>query len=290
MSTSSGNEHAKERDSKCKNCKKGFEICQAGIHGRSRGWKLCFVPCGCGKKYYPDKAKSAVPLEPHEYVPGHPGYRPLTPDEDEDTTFDDSEADAGRAGKVISTPRKDRSPPAGSGHTRTDSAESEDPLAWTPRTYEQRTGSVAGLVEDLSNTHIEDPDSSSTSVPRGTEGSNSPRTEDWCDWYWSTEYECHVRCRQNSAVAGGWEYEYHYPEIAKSKESQSRVGDWSDWYWSAEYKCEARHRENTAVTGGWEYEYRSSEGAAASATSSKSSKGQKGQQGPKSGKGKGRAK
>ena len=41
---------------------------------RSRGWKLCFVPCGCGKEYYPDKARSVVPLELHEYAPGHPGH------------------------------------------------------------------------------------------------------------------------------------------------------------------------------------------------------------------------
>lgn len=28
-------------------------------------------------EYYPDKARSARPLEPHEYKPDHPGFRPL---------------------------------------------------------------------------------------------------------------------------------------------------------------------------------------------------------------------
>lgn len=242
------------------------------------------MPCGCGGKYYPDKAKSAVPLEPHEFVSGHPGYRPLSPDEGEDdTAFDDSQTDAGGAEKSISTPQKVTSPPVGSGHTRSDSAESEDPLAWSPQTYEQRTGTVTGLVEDMSNTHIGDPGSSSTSGARGTGGNEALRMGEWCDWYWSNEYGYHVRCRENVNVAGGWEYEYRYPDTAKGNESH-RIDDWSDWYWSAEYKCEVHHRENTVIAGGWEYEYRSSETAAASATSSKSSKG------PKSGNGKGRVK
>jgi len=300
MSTSSGregfctrcghanNEHAHQRDSKCKKCKKGFEICQAGIHIRSHGWKLCFIPCRCGKKYYPDKARAAVSLEPHEYVPGHPGYRPLNPDEDEDTTtIDDSQADAGGAEEPISTPQKGGSGSvAQSGHGRTDSVESEDPLAWSPGTYEQRMGSVAGLVEDLSNTHIEDPGSASTSTVKGSDGDEVSGKEDWCDWYWSAEYGCYARHRKASAATGGWEYEYRSADIAKGEESQSKLGDWSDWYWSAEYKCEARHRENSASGDGWDYEYRPSvETSVTSATSSKSSK-----KDPKSGKGKGKAK
>jgi hypothetical protein len=268
MSTSSGregfctrcghanNEHARQRESKCKKCKKGFEICQAGVHFRSLGWKLCFIPCGCGKKYYPDKAKSAVPLEPHEYVPDHPGYRPLYLDEDEDnTTIDDSQADASGAEESISTPQK-RESVAQSGHGRTDSGESEDALAWSPGTYEQRMGPVAGLVEDLSNTHIDDPSSESTNAVKGGDGDAG--IGDWCDWYWSPEYECHTRRRNNVQFAGGWEYEYGASGAAKGKEkeSESRSSHWSDWYWSTEYNCEARHRENSAVEGGWEYEYR----------------------------------
>ncbi|RMJ01511.1 hypothetical protein CDV36_015744 [Fusarium kuroshium] len=93
MSTSSGrskicsccghalNEHAKTTESKCKKCKRGFDICQAGYHGYDRagplGWRICKVPCGCGERYYPDKAREARPLQPHEYVTSHPGYRPL---------------------------------------------------------------------------------------------------------------------------------------------------------------------------------------------------------------------
>ncbi|KAH9204585.1 hypothetical protein DL95DRAFT_418146 [Leptodontidium sp. 2 PMI_412] len=81
------NEHARVRESKCKKCKKAFEICKAHIYGSDGGWRICFIPCSCGKEYYPDKAKAAVPLAPHEYKREHQGFRPL-PDEqyEEDVT------------------------------------------------------------------------------------------------------------------------------------------------------------------------------------------------------------
>jgi hypothetical protein len=67
-------------------------------------------PVDVERNITPDKAKSAVPLEPHEYVPGHPGYRPLHLDEDEDnTTIDNSQADASGAEESISTPQKGES-------------------------------------------------------------------------------------------------------------------------------------------------------------------------------------
>ncbi|KAH7302996.1 hypothetical protein B0I35DRAFT_447498 [Stachybotrys elegans] len=87
MSTSSGregscsfcghwmNEHAREEDSNCKKCKKLFSICQAGRHGPRgdrRGWRICDIPCSCGSKYYPDKAKAAKPLAADE----HKSYQP----------------------------------------------------------------------------------------------------------------------------------------------------------------------------------------------------------------------
>lgn len=71
-----GHEH--EMYSRCRLCGEQFEICQVGIHGKdSGGWHLCFVPCYCGKDYYPDKATAATPLKPHEHVPTHPAYRPF---------------------------------------------------------------------------------------------------------------------------------------------------------------------------------------------------------------------
>jgi hypothetical protein len=236
------------------------------------------VPCGCGKKYYPDKAKAAVPLEPHLYIQSHPGYRPLYPDEDKiDSTIDYSPTDAGGAEDSFSTPQKGESSStaqSSQGHTRTDSGDS-DPLGWSPKTYNQRTGSIVGLVEDLANTHIEDPGSTSTAA-KGNKEDNISGIGDWSAWYWSDVYQCNSRHRENAAVTGGWEYEY---DTAKGKESQSRIGDWSVWYWSDEYHCNARHRENAAVTGGWEYEYD------VATTSSKPSK-----KDLTSGKGKGKAK
>ena len=71
-----------------------------------------------------------MPLKPHEYVPGHPGYRALHLDEDEDnTTIDNSQADASGAEESISTLQKGGSwSIAQSGHSRIDSVESEDLL------------------------------------------------------------------------------------------------------------------------------------------------------------------
>ena len=33
----------------------------------------------------------------------------------------------------------------------------------------------------------------------------------WCEWYWSTEYNCEARHRENRATEGGWDYEYRQP-------------------------------------------------------------------------------
>ncbi|KAM0362987.1 hypothetical protein ACHAPK_011299 [Fusarium culmorum] len=93
MSTSSGREktcsscghqlsvHAKKSEARYKKCKKSFEICQALYHGEgaedSSGWRICLIPCDCGKTYYPDKAKAARPLERHEYISSHPAYKAL---------------------------------------------------------------------------------------------------------------------------------------------------------------------------------------------------------------------
>jgi hypothetical protein len=301
MSTSSGrderkfctrcdhtlNEHARERDSKCKKCKKIFEICQTGLHGieKSGAWKLCFIPCSCGKDYWPDLAKAAKPLEPHEYKIGHPGYRPLLYPEDEDgddATHDDSQTDAGETEDSFTTPHKSSSSAAQSGRSRVDSAGSEDPLAWSPNTYQQRTGSMAGLVEDLTNTHIDDPGPQSKAAAGDTRREMS-RISEWSDCYWSAEYKCEVRQRENAAIASGWEYEYRTADNSKGKAAQSRIGEWGDWYWSAEYTCEVRQRENAAIASGWQYEYRAANKSKGEATQSSkpSSRTQKQRKGKK---------
>ena len=51
--------------------------------------KFALFRASADVQYYPDKARAAVPLGSHKYQPDHPGYRPLTPDEEEyDTTTD----------------------------------------------------------------------------------------------------------------------------------------------------------------------------------------------------------
>lgn len=42
-----------------------------------RGWRISYIPCGRRPQHYPNNARAARPLEPHEYVPSHPRYRPL---------------------------------------------------------------------------------------------------------------------------------------------------------------------------------------------------------------------
>ncbi|KAH7201225.1 hypothetical protein DER44DRAFT_438403 [Fusarium oxysporum] len=73
------NEHANKKSSQCKKCKKRFYICQIN-HMSGFGRKICNIPCGCGPKHYPDKAKSAQPLERVDYGPRHPQYE-SPPDE-----------------------------------------------------------------------------------------------------------------------------------------------------------------------------------------------------------------
>lgn len=81
------NEHTRASDSKCKKCKKRFYVCQATIHANSAGWRVCWVPCGCGQKYYPSTAKAARPLNSSEYASTHPQYEsPDYTDYDVDTS------------------------------------------------------------------------------------------------------------------------------------------------------------------------------------------------------------
>ena len=197
MSTSSGREgscarcghfldgHAHARDSKCKKCKKLFEICQVATH---RGWRICFIPCRCGEQYYPDKARAAVPLASHEYQPDHPGYRALSPDENEyDTTTDQASSSTPQGGGYA-------------GHVRTDSGGSEDPLAWSAQRYEEETTTgIDELVGTFDNTHI---------------GGSS--TTDWSEWAWHSDRIQWGRYRMSR---GEYEYEWRDPEPSSSSAS-----------------------------------------------------------------------
>jgi hypothetical protein len=80
------NKHAQKIDSRCKKCKRYFKICQQDH--LELGYKLYYIPCSCREIYYPNKAKSAKPLKPHEYLEGHPSYQPPKDDkEEEDDEF-----------------------------------------------------------------------------------------------------------------------------------------------------------------------------------------------------------
>jgi hypothetical protein len=89
------NEHTRKSESKCKNkaCRKQWEICQSAVHGEDGGIsrRICYKPCSCKEKYHPDKAKSALPLAPHEYKIGHPGYRALSQEEEEEDEEEEEE-------------------------------------------------------------------------------------------------------------------------------------------------------------------------------------------------------
>ncbi|KAJ8070587.1 hypothetical protein OCU04_000960 [Sclerotinia nivalis] len=180
--------------------------------------RLCFIPCSCGEKYYPPDAKNAVPLAPHEYVPSHPGYRPLSSDEDEyeDTTH-------------YVTQDSSSPPPQGAawsaGHNRADSGDSEDPLTWSKKKLEQKTGSIAGLVGDLEKAHI-----------------GESTMSNWSSWSWSTEWCKWVRSREKPT--GVREYDCH-----------ALSGHWSDW--SSSEASGQWERSAKDPDGNWGYEYKS---------------------------------
>lgn len=83
------NEHTKKALSKCKKCKARFLICQAAWHDKGSGWRLCEVPCACGRKYYPSTAKGARPLHESEFGENHPQFKaPCDADESGDQSND----------------------------------------------------------------------------------------------------------------------------------------------------------------------------------------------------------
>jgi hypothetical protein len=293
MSTSSGregscercghplNEHARKSESKCKGCKRHFEICQQ-IHLGGSGYRLCYIPCTCGKENYPDKAKVATPLEPYEYLLNHPGYRPreYSDDDEEESKLDVS---------LHSSPTHvaaSHEPQGVALHTRNISQESEDPLQWSEAKYTQNT-TMPYLIEAFATTSI------SAAASANAKDKGPEDTSQWCEWEWHDEYQCEYRSRQRD---GKWEYDYRESSslvpatapaksvpttkttakssksvpsksvpskssVSKSSKSStskssksSSTTDWNKWEWSKEYKCEYRSRQKE--DGEWEYEYR----------------------------------
>jgi hypothetical protein len=150
MSTSSGrkgwckfcghalNGHAKINESKCKKCKKPFEICQAMVHGPGNtiGYMICSRPCSCGPSYYPDKAVHATDLPREAWATSHPGY---VPPDDSTVVYDDSVASASCGNEEYTQHAR----------PRTLSSESGDPLSGQSTSAYQRTASVPGLRGDV---------------------------------------------------------------------------------------------------------------------------------------------
>lgn len=182
MSTSSGrgdeqcvrcghqlNTHARKSESKCKKCKKHFEICQQ-IHLGGSGYRLCYIPCRCGEGNYPNKAKAAKPLEPYEYLPDHPSYQPREySDEEEESKLDMS---------LNSSPTQAAASHKSQGasmHTRNVSQESEDPLQWSEAKFKQNT-TMLDLIKAFATTNIS-AIASAEAKDKGLEDISQ-----WCEW------------------------------------------------------------------------------------------------------------
>lgn len=134
------NGHAAERDSACKKCKAQFIICQE-MHQSGSGWKICLIPCSCGKKHYPDKAKQAKPLNEADYIEYAPSSSSAGP------------SSAAMAALLGSS----------SSHARNPSAESEDPLQWSPDRLLSEGGLLTTGMAALSITaQGSDPDEAQT--------------------------------------------------------------------------------------------------------------------------------
>ncbi|APA15906.1 hypothetical protein sscle_15g106760 [Sclerotinia sclerotiorum 1980 UF-70] len=141
----------KGNESQCKKCKKVFEICQVLEH---EGWRICFIPCYCGEQYYPEKARATFPLASHEYKPH--------------STTDEASSFLEEGGKFT-------------GHSRTDSTDSENPLAWSAERFDEETMGLDKWVDTTSNSQV---------------GGSS--TTSWSDWAWN--YDINQTGKISSAI------------------------------------------------------------------------------------------
>ncbi|CZR64873.1 uncharacterized protein PAC_14773 [Phialocephala subalpina] len=220
--------HAKLRDTKCKKCKKSFEVCQAGIHGNDGiGWRICFVPCSCGEKYFPLSLTKRHELAGHEYLPTHPGYRPLTPEIDETTDEPNSvssevvESFASMNIRASGHGRRWTPPPwsdwTWEGEYRryyrsrvVESGEFEyeyDIISPAPGDAKEK-GKGRGKGEDKTNSGSED-------ELAWDQRTFDQYTQPWSEWAWDEDEGCYYRTRKDDS--GDYEYQYDYKSPKPSK-------------------------------------------------------------------------
>ena len=227
-------QHQKLQFTKCQKCRKSFEVCQAGIHGDDGvGWRICYVPCSCGEKYYPLGLSRAHELARHEYQTKHAAYRPLTPDV-EGTIDEPSLDEVTESFDNMGIGKSGPSSSSGGGHVRVDSG-GTDELAWDQSAIKTRA-----------------------------------HAQPWSGWTWQPEYNRYYRSR--AGKSGEWEYDYDYntpgPETAKGKGKRESGGSedelawdqsavdtrtWSEWIW--EENNSRYYRSRLGDSGEWEYEY-----------------------------------
>jgi hypothetical protein len=271
-------QHQKLQFTKCQKCRKSFEVCQAGIHGDDGvRWRICYVPCSCGEKYYPLGLSRAHELARHKYQTSHEAYRPLTPDVKE--TIDEPGLDeVTESFDNMGIGESGPSSSSGSGHVRVDSRGTDELVwdqsavktraraqpwsgwAWQPeynRYYRSRYGDSGKLEYDYDF---------KTPGPATVERQTQP----WSEWVW--EGDCNRYYRSRAGKSGEWEYDYDYntpgPKTAKGKGKRESGGSkdelawdqstintrtWSKWIWEENKSC--YYRSRLGDSGQWEYEY-----------------------------------
>ncbi|KAH8674376.1 hypothetical protein BGZ60DRAFT_403762 [Tricladium varicosporioides] len=248
--------HAKLSHTKCRSCKKSFEVCQFGAHGygsNQGGYRICYVPCSCGEKYYPLGLKRAHELALHEYQKDHEIYRALTPDE----TIDEVTAD------LSSMAIKDPGPPgAGTKHNKT------DPGAANKPTGDQLTTETHASDRSWSK-WIWQPDCNRYFRSRWGEFGeleyDYDYTEPWGDWIWDKDNNYYYRARLRGSGSYDYDYDYNTPgpisiqEKGKGKEeadsggSKDNTRPWSGWVWDKDNNN--YYRTRLKDSGDYEYEF-----------------------------------
>jgi hypothetical protein len=139
------------------------------------------------------RERLSIPSASHDYQQDHPESRPLTDEDEFETT----------AAQASSSTDQGWYP----GHGRTDSGGS-DPLAWTAERYGQETGTIDQLVGTLDGTHI---------GGRSREKSAEDIPSAWSAWAWHEDRNQEGRYRMNHG-----EYEYQWRNPASSDRSDGK--------------------------------------------------------------------
>ena len=235
--------HAKLRDTKCKKCKKSFEVCQAGIHGNDgAGWRICFVPCSCGEKYFPLSLTKKHELAGHEYRENHPGYRPLAPEIDE--TTDEPSSVFGEVMESFTSMKISESR-----HSRDRTL--KPPRKWTPppwsdwiwegeysRYYRSRIMESGEFEYEYDITTPAPRQEKGKEREKGKDKRNSgsgdelawdqrtfdQHTQPWSEWAWDEGEGCHYRTRIDDSGEYEYQYDYKSPKPPKEKGKGTRKG------------------------------------------------------------------